>query len=63
MSELIHDCFKTVADRLNKTRDNCPGHTSFMPIEKLQRFWDWGFHMFGLCKTESKGFWRQNPIC
>ena len=50
--ELIHVCFKTVADRLNLTQDNCPGHTSYMPIEKLQKFWDWGFHMYGLYENQ-----------
>ncbi len=50
--ELIHVCFKTVADRLNLTQDNCPGHTSYMPIEKLQKFWDWGFHMYGLYEDQ-----------
>ena len=45
---LIHRSFKTVADRFGFTRENCPGHNSFMPLEKLERFWDWGFKMYGL---------------
>jgi GNAT superfamily N-acetyltransferase len=52
--ELIHVCFKTVADKLGFTQENCPGHTSFMPMEKLQRFWDWGFLMFGLFDEQEK---------
>ena len=52
--ELIHVCFKTVADKLGFTQENCPGHTSFMPLEKLQRFWDWGFLMFGLFDEQEK---------
>ena len=46
--ELIHKCFSTVAKEFGFTQENCPGHTSFMPIEKLRRFWDWGFLMYGL---------------
>lgn len=33
--DIIHKSFKTVADELNLTEDNCPSHTAFMPIEKL----------------------------
>lgn len=33
--DIIHKSFKTVADELNLTKDNCPSHTAFMPIEKL----------------------------
>ena len=32
--ELIHKSFATVAANLGLTRENCPGHTSFMPMEK-----------------------------
>ncbi len=30
--EIIHKSFKTVADKFNFTKENCPRHTSFMPI-------------------------------
>lgn len=33
--DIIHKSFQTVADELNLTRENCPSHTAFMPIEKL----------------------------
>lgn len=46
--ELIHKSFATVAANLGFTKENCPGHTSFMPMEKLVNFFDWGFLMYGL---------------
>ena len=46
--EVIHKSFATVAKQFGFTQENCPGHTSFMPLEKLQRFYDWGFLMYGL---------------
>lgn len=33
--DIIHRSFQTVADELNLTKENCPSHTAFMPIEKL----------------------------
>ncbi len=33
--DIIHKSFQTVADELNLTKDNCPSHTAFIPIEKL----------------------------
>lgn len=52
--DLIHRSFKTVAEQFGFTRDNCPGHNSFMPLEKLERFWDWGFKMYGLFEEASE---------
>ena len=46
--ELIHKSFATVAANLGFTKENCPGHTSFMPMEKLMNFYEWGFLMYGL---------------
>ena len=46
--ELIHKSFATVAANLGFTKENCPGHTSFMPMEKLMGFYEWGFLMYGL---------------
>lgn len=46
--ELIHKSFATVAANLGFTKENCPGHTSFMPMEKLQNYYEWGFLMYGL---------------
>lgn len=33
--DIIHKSFQTVADEMNLTKENCPSHTAFMPIEKL----------------------------
>lgn len=33
--DIIHKSFQTVADELNLSKENCPSHTAFMPIEKL----------------------------
>lgn len=33
--DIIHKSFQTVADELNLTRETCPSHTAFMPIERL----------------------------
>lgn len=46
--DLIHKSFATVAANLGFTKENCPGHTSFLPMEKLQNYYDWGFLMYGL---------------
>ncbi len=34
--DIIHKGFQTVAEDLHLTRENCPGHTAFMPPEKLR---------------------------
>lgn len=46
---IIHKSFQTVADDMGLTKDNSPGHTAFMPLEKLQNQFDNGNAMF-LCK-------------
>ncbi|MGN0528314.1 MAG: GNAT family N-acetyltransferase [Eubacterium sp.] len=33
--DIVHKSFQKVADELNLTKDNCPSHTAFMPIDKL----------------------------
>lgn len=45
--EVIHKSFATVAEEFGLTMDNCPGHTSFMKLEKLQSQYDYGCRMFG----------------
>lgn len=45
--EVICKSFATVAEEFGLTRENCPGHTSFMKIEKLQSQYDSGCKMFG----------------
>lgn len=46
--EVIHRSFRTVADEFGLTTNNCPKHTSFLPIYYLTTQMDWGWHMFGL---------------
>lgn len=50
--DVIHRSFRTVADAFGLTRENCPKHTSFMPISFLATQMDWGWHMFGLYHEE-----------
>lgn len=50
--ELIHKSFATVAANFGFTKENCPAHTSFMPYEKLEKFYDLGFLMYGLYEDE-----------
>ena len=53
--DFIHLCFSTVAEKFGLTKENCPGHNAFMPMEKLENFWNWGFMMFGLFEQNQKG--------
>ena len=46
--DVIHQSFKTVAEEFGLTPENCPKHTSFMPIYFLTTQMEWGWHMFGL---------------
>lgn len=46
--DVIRRAFATVADEFGLTRENCPKHTSFMPLECLQTQMQCGWHMFGL---------------
>ena len=38
--DIIHKSFQTVADDLHLTRENCPGHTAFMPPSPLPICWE-----------------------
>ena len=44
--DIIHRSFITVADEFNLTKENCPNHTAFMPIDKLVKQYDSGADMF-----------------
>ena len=44
--DIIHKSFNTVADNMNLTPENCPGHTAFMPIQRLQSQFKHGVKMF-----------------
>lgn len=46
--EVIHQSFGTVAEQFGLTRENCPKHTSFIPISFLETQMDWGWHMYAL---------------
>ncbi|MBS5724463.1 MAG: GNAT family N-acetyltransferase [Clostridiales bacterium] len=46
--EVIHQSFKTVADMFGLTRENCPKHTSFIPLSFLESQLNWGWHMYAL---------------
>ena len=44
--EIIRSSFLTVAEEFGLTENNCPSHTAFMPIDKLQKQFDDGRPMF-----------------
>jgi len=46
--EVIHKSFATVAEEFGLTIENCPKHTSFMPLYFLESQMEWGWNMFGL---------------
>ena len=46
--EVICQSFATVADEFGLTRENCPKHTSFIPLCFLETQMEWGWRMFGL---------------
>ncbi|MDP4145470.1 MAG: GNAT family N-acetyltransferase [Bacillota bacterium] len=45
--QVIRKSFETVAQEFNLTKENCPGHTSFIQIEKLYEQYDEGRRLFG----------------
>ena len=45
---VIHDSFRTVAEEFGLTKENCPKHTSFLPLSFLETQLKWGWHMFAL---------------
>lgn len=51
--DIIHKSFQTVADEMGLTKENCPGHTAFMPLKKLREQLKCGNPMF-LYKYENK---------
>lgn len=48
-AQIVRTSFATVAETFGLTRDNCPGHTSFMTVQQLQWRFDSGVQMY-LCK-------------
>ena len=58
----MHKSFQTVADDLHLTRENCPGHTAFMPPEKLRAAFDGGCFLFLYrCKSSFVGYFSLHP--
>lgn len=45
---VIHESFRTVAEEFGLTKENCPKHTSFLPLSYLETQMKWGWHMFAL---------------
>ncbi|MGN1345314.1 MAG: GNAT family N-acetyltransferase, partial [Eubacteriales bacterium] len=52
--DVIHRSFATVAEEFHLTRENCPKHTSFLPLESLETQFEWGWFMLGLYENEKK---------
>ncbi len=50
--EVIHKSFETVAEEFGLTKENCPKHTSFIPLYFLESQMEWGWNMFGLFEDE-----------
>ena len=46
-ADVIRKSFATVAQDFGYTRENCPGHTSFITNERLERKIRDGYHAFG----------------
>lgn len=50
--QVIHRSFATVANEFGLTKENCPKHTSFIPLSFLQTQMRWGWLMYGLFEDE-----------
>lgn len=46
--EVIHQSFSTVAEQFGLTQENCPKHTSFIPLVFLENQMNWGWYMYAL---------------
>lgn len=46
--DVIHQSFSTVAKDFGLTRENCPKHTSFIPLTFLETQMSWGWNMYAL---------------
>lgn len=40
--DVIHQSFRTVADQFGLTKENCPKHTSFIPLSFIDTQKNWG---------------------
>ena len=46
--DVIHQSFRTIAEQFGLTKENCPKHTSFIPLSFLETQMNWGWHMYAL---------------
>ena len=46
--DVVHQSFRTVAQQFGFTQENCPKHTSFIPLSFLEAQKKWGWHMYAL---------------
>lgn len=46
--DVIHKSFATVAEEFGLTKENCPKHTSFIPLYFLESQMEWCWSIFGL---------------
>ena len=46
--KVIHRSFSTVAEQFGLTKENCPKHTSFIPLSFLETQMNWGWYMYAL---------------
>lgn len=61
--DVIHKSFATVAAEFKLTEENCPSHTSFIKLDKLQNHFDWGWSMFGLYENDQQiGYFSLSKI-
>lgn len=51
--QVIRKSFETIAQEFSLSKDNCPGHTSFIQIEKLYKQYDEGRLMFSYIHKDS----------
>ena len=51
--EVIYKSFATVAEEFGLTKENCPKHTSFVPLYFLESQMEWGWNMFGLFEDKT----------
>ena len=52
--DIIRKSFMTVANEFHLTKENCPSHTAFMPLEKLETQYAEGRAMFFMKKAEKR---------
>ncbi|MBR6808162.1 MAG: GNAT family N-acetyltransferase [Clostridia bacterium] len=50
--DVIHQSFRTVAEQFGLTKENCPKHTSFIPLSFLETQKNWGWNMYALYADE-----------